>query len=102
MASLASPKRRTVKSAFFGPQLVNICQCGGGQFVQSRGTFVMPSQTKEFVPAIATGSVAAVLTMAAGIDSIRAPRRPGTEVALASRLWLPGVAPATVVEVLTP
>src|ERR1700679_3746205 len=64
------PKRRTVKRAFFGPQLVKNCQAVGGHLVQTGTGFGSPGQTHELVPAIAIGSVATILATFTGLEFI--------------------------------
>src|SRR5215471_11181774 len=63
-SSLVSPKRRTSKTAFFGPQLVK--QRRGVapiQLLQVGTGFVRPNQGQQFVPSIAIGSMATIVTI---------------------------------------
>ena len=65
MPFVISPKRRTVNTASFGPMFVNIRQIGlaAAQSAQSGLTSASPSHGQLFVPAMAMGSVATMVTM---------------------------------------
>src|SRR5882724_3146536 len=62
-SSFVSPKRRTVNTAFFGPQFVNGQRIAAGQPAQVEATPIGPHHTRQFVPSIAIGSVATMLTI---------------------------------------
>src|SRR5258706_9746154 len=60
---LVSPNRRTVNTASFGPQFVNGQRIAPVQLAHVGVTFVAPHHTRQFVPSIAIGSVATMLTI---------------------------------------